>query len=311
MSCKRCYGHLDTFQTTKLMDLDTAKKSTEIFLSQIPPTGGDIILFGGEPLLNWKVIKEYIPWFRSLDTPANIQPLLCTNGLLLSKGIIDFLVRYNVRPISLSLDGDYSIYKTTREISKKQYDHIISIMKYALSIDPYFIVPFCVLKKENISAAYDILSYLVSLGAKIINLYRDLSEDWTEEDRSELVKQANAVISKYGIVIQPFTESIFDCKTCYSPGIMIYPNGDIYDSCYTTASVLRDRGLISEEECQVMYMGNVDSFNGFYLDIEKKRQIIRQHMDCYLIHEDIYVAIKRLQEGMNIDQPSFRVMEMV
>ena len=44
MRCKRCYGHLDAFQKPYLMDFDTLRKCTELFLSQVPPRGGDIIL---------------------------------------------------------------------------------------------------------------------------------------------------------------------------------------------------------------------------------------------------------------------------
>ncbi len=60
-----------------------------------------------------------------------------------------------------------------------------------------------------------------------------------------------------------------------------------------------------------MYMGNVDSFNGFCLDIEKKRQIIRKHMDCYLVHEDVNTAVSLMQKGTNMDIPAFRVLEMI
>jgi hypothetical protein len=91
---------------------------------------------------------------------------------------------------------------------------------------------------------------------------------------------------------------------------MIYPNGDIYDSCYCMASTLRDRGKITEDECQVLYMGNVDSVHGLYLDVEKKRTLMRTHLDCRLIHDDIYVATKRLYENTGLAIPHFRVMDL-
>lgn len=313
MGCKRCYGHLDGSSATaaSFMDFDTIKKSTEMFLSQLPQSGGDIILYGGEPLLNWGLIEKYIPWYKSLGTAENIQLLICTNGLLLSPEKIDFIFHNNIRPISLSIDGDYSLYKEIRGISKDQYDHIISMVKYALDIDPLLVVPFCVLKKENIPRTYDILSYIVSLGAKVINLYRDLFEDWTQDDRNELVKHVNNIVIEYGVMVQPFCESIFDCRTCYAPSVMIYPNGDIYDACFSMMNVLRQKGLVSEDDCQVLYMGNLADSRGLYLDVEKKRQIIRRHMDCYLVHEDIYTAVNLMQKGSNMDMPAFRVMEMI
>jgi sulfatase maturation enzyme AslB (radical SAM superfamily) len=312
MDCKRCYGHLDAFPKPYLMDFEMLKKCTELFLSQVPPHGGDIIFFGGEPLVNWPLIEKYLPWFRDLGAPDNIQHLLTTNGLALSRERIDFLVEHRVKPISLSLDGDYSVYRETRDIPKEQYDHIVSMIQYGLSIDPNLVVPFCVLKRKHIPAAYDILSHIVSLGARIIDLYRDLYEEWTEEERTEFVKQVNAVIVEHGVIIQPYCESIFDCRTCYAPSIMVYPNGDIYDSCYTMASVLRGKGVITEEDCQVLYMGNVATVDGLYLDVEKKRQLIRPHMECYLVDEDVHVTWQRLYEGTDIEEPSFfRVTQMV
>ena len=311
MNCERCYGHLDGFRAPYFMDFDTIRKAVEFFLSQLPATGGDIILYGGEPLLNWGLIEEFCPWFEDLETPGNVQVLLCTNGLLLTEEKIDYLARYKVRPISLSLDGDYSIYKEVRPIGEDQYNHILAMMRYALRLDPSFIVPFCVMKRKNIPRAYDILSYIASFGVRNINLYRDLMEDWTEEDREVLVERAKAVMERYNIIIQPFCESIFDCRNCYTPSVMIYPNGDIYDACYSMACVLRQKGLVTEEECRVMCMGNLSDVDELSIDLDRKKRIIRRHLDCYLVHEDIYQAIERLRIGDITDNPPFRVMEMI
>jgi sulfatase maturation enzyme AslB (radical SAM superfamily) len=312
MKCSRCYQHLDAFSAPYFMDFDTARRSAELVLSQLPPGGGDIMFFGGEPLLNWALMQEFILWWSGLGTPENVRLLTITNGLALSKEKIDFLARHDISPITLSLDGDYATHSQTRPISQIQYDHIISMMQYGLAFDPLFVIPYCVLRKENIPAAYDILSYIASLGARTIDLGRDLFENWTDQDRAEVVKQANAVTARYGVIVQPFTESIFDCVTCYAPSIMIYPNGDIYDSCYTVASVLRHQGLITEEDCQVMYMGNVHAVDGFYVDLEKKRELIRPLIYCPVVHDDIFVAMDRLQEGTSTEhQPRFRVMEVL
>lgn len=312
MACSRCYGHLDTFAAPPFMDLDTAKRAAELFLAQIPPSGGDFLFFGGEPLLNWGLMEAFIPWFGSLGAPANVRLITVTNGLALSKEKIDFLARHDVMPICLSLDGDYATHTATRPINRQQYDHIVAMMQYALALNPLFVSPYCVLKKENIPATYDILSYIVSLGARYIDLGRDLTEDWTEADRAQVAAQANAVIAEHGVTIQPFTESIFDCTTCYAPSVMVYPNGDIYDACYTVSSVLRYQDLVTEEASRaVMYMGNVHTDDGFYTDVEKKRAFIKPHINCPLIHEDIDIAVARLLQGADtVERPQFRVMDM-
>jgi sulfatase maturation enzyme AslB (radical SAM superfamily) len=269
------------------------------------------MFFGGEPLMNWELMEEFIPWFHGLGVLSKVALFTITNGIALSKERIDFLALFNVRPITVSLNGDFPIHSAIKGVTREEFDHIVSMIRYGLQIDPGFVVPHCVLQRECIPRTYEILSFLGSLGARWINLGRDLLEDWDEADRAQVAKQVNSFIRATGVTVQPLSESIFDCTTCYAPSIMIYPNGDIYDSCYCMASTLRDRGKITEEECQVMYMGNVDSVDGLYIDIEKKQALMRKHMDCRLIHDDIYVATETLYKDTVIAMPYFRVMDLL
>jgi hypothetical protein len=137
-------------------------------------------------------------------------------------------------------------------------------------------------------------------------------EDWTEEDRASVLEQVNRVIAEHGVIVQPFTESIFDCQTCYAPAVMVYPDGAMYDSCFTVASVLRMRGLVSEEQArEAMYMGNVHQTDGFYMDVERKRALMKAHIDCPIMHGDIDVAVDRMVQGVGtVQRPHFRVMEV-
>lgn len=313
-NCKRCYRHLDYFETCPtFMNFETTKKSIEIFLEQLPDSGGEIMFFGGEPLMNWDLMEKVITWYDTLGLPPNIGFVTSTNGLDLTKERIDFLAKFNVRHnYCLSLDGDYKIYSENRKISRKEYDRIIEMLCYGLRNGNNFWVPYCVLNKKNISRTYEILSFLVSLGVFYINIGRDLYEDWTQEDRDEVVFQANKVSRDTGVIIVPFTECLFDCTTCYAPSIMVYPNGDIYDSCYPMASVLRDRGIITEEKAQLLKIGNVNSFEGFYLDIEAKRKLITPYMKCPIVHPNIFLANQKLLNGVKHDSyPTFRVMEVL
>lgn len=298
MACTRCFGHLDAFGAPQVMDVETAKRSTELFLSQLPARECYLLLFGGEPLLNWDLVEEFIPWFTDRSRPHGVSKLISTNGLALSRERIDFLARYEVN-ILLSLDGDYAEYHKTRPISAQQYEYVVGMLQYGLTHGPEFVAPYCVLRKENIPATYEILSYLVSLGARKLYLSKDQFEDWTEDDRVQAAKLANAVVRDFGVSITPEVEGTFDCVTCHPRSIMIYPNGDIYDGCYPFAALLHRRGLITEDDCQTMYLGNLDSVERLYMDVDKKRDLMQPRTNCSLIHRDINVTLKRLREGTN------------
>jgi uncharacterized protein len=61
-----------------------------------------ISYFGGEPLMNWKVVKEAIPKFHA--DPRCDSQVIITNGLLITQDIIDYCKQYNVG-FSWSFDG--------------------------------------------------------------------------------------------------------------------------------------------------------------------------------------------------------------
>jgi His-Xaa-Ser system radical SAM maturase HxsB len=86
---------------------------------------------GGEPLLNWKVVKFLIEYLRKLKTYKDVLCItIVTNGLLLDTAKIDFLVKYNVG-ISISLDGPAGIHNKNRIFSKNQgsYDKAKNAIK--------------------------------------------------------------------------------------------------------------------------------------------------------------------------------------
>ena len=292
------------------MNLETAQKAAELFFTNITQeAGGDFMFFGGEPLLNWQLMNEFIPWFNRQHNQKNIFLFTITNGIALSSEIIDFHLAHGVRPITVSLNGDYSVHAEIKHLTETEFKHILSMINYGVAIDPSLIVPHCLLRKKNIPLTYEILSFIASLGVRWINLGRDLYEDWDESDRMKVAKQANRVIKETGVTIQPFSECIFNCASCYAPSIMVYPNGDVVDSCYCMASVLRDRGILTSQDMENLVFGNLGNLKKLSIDITGKKNMIRKHMDCHLFNENIYASINMLYSGIPGEKPYFRVMD--
>lgn len=66
----------------------------------------EIDFFGGEPLMNWEVVKALVAYGREVEKPAgkNIRYTITTNGVLLDDEKIDF-INEHMHNVVLSLDG--------------------------------------------------------------------------------------------------------------------------------------------------------------------------------------------------------------
>ena len=86
---------------------------------------------GGEPLLNWKMVKFMIENARRINTAGKDLVLsLVTNGTYLDQEKIDFLLDNNVS-ICISLDGPAAIHNKNRVLNNNQatYDKVITAIK--------------------------------------------------------------------------------------------------------------------------------------------------------------------------------------
>lgn len=86
---------------------------------------------GGEPLLNWKVVRFLVENVRKINTVGkNLIISIVTNGTYLDQEKIDFLLDNNVN-ICISLDGTAAIHNKNRVFNNNQatYDKVIAAIK--------------------------------------------------------------------------------------------------------------------------------------------------------------------------------------
>ena len=101
-----------------------------IFSSSIPVRGAisRLIFFGGEPLLNWDVVKQTVAYARSIeaDTGKRFRFTLTTNGVLIDDDVIDFSNR-EMHNVVLSLDGRKAVHDHLRRTPDGggSYDDIV------------------------------------------------------------------------------------------------------------------------------------------------------------------------------------------
>lgn len=109
LGCDYCYANQGNFDKAgDVMDFDIAKKVIEHMFENIKKHKGNklgITFFGGEPLLQFDLIKKIVEYVNEVNTyNYHIAYSTITNGTLFTDEIIDFL-RKNNFIVTVSLDG--------------------------------------------------------------------------------------------------------------------------------------------------------------------------------------------------------------
>ena len=131
LGCEYCFASKGDYTTNRtLMSYEVACKALE-FLAQNSGTRRNIEVdfFGGEPLLNFDVIKRVVDYGRELEKSTNkkFHFTITTNGTILNEEIMDF-INQNMDNIVISLDGRKDINDSMRPDRGNHgtYDRIVS-----------------------------------------------------------------------------------------------------------------------------------------------------------------------------------------
>lgn len=118
LACTYCYEVISGFHSTgKRMDSETGRRSVE-FLIQRSGSRRDleITFFGGEPLMNFELVRELVTYCRSreADTGKRFSFQMTTNCTLLDDEKIEYLVA-NQFSMMLSIDGPPELHDVHRK----------------------------------------------------------------------------------------------------------------------------------------------------------------------------------------------------
>ncbi|WP_231109757.1 radical SAM/SPASM domain-containing protein [Thermosipho melanesiensis] len=103
LQCKYCYGNSGTYNNAGIMDFKIAKMAIEKLFDKEQSNVG-ISFFGGEPLINFEVIRQVVK-FAKKYLGKNVRFGITTNGTLINDDIASFL-KNNDFNIMVSLDGN-------------------------------------------------------------------------------------------------------------------------------------------------------------------------------------------------------------
>lgn len=130
LACKYCFAEEGEYHGRRaLMGFEVGKKALDFLVAN---SGNRVNLevdfFGGEPLMNWDVVKQLVAYGRSLEEPNNkkFRFTLTTNGVLLNDEVMEF-VNKEMSNVVLSLDGRKEVNDRMRPFrtGKGSYDLIV------------------------------------------------------------------------------------------------------------------------------------------------------------------------------------------
>lgn len=133
LRCKYCYAHGGSYGSKRhLMTEETANQFVNFCAREFEHIDR-ILFFGGEPLLNWRIISLVCSSFEKMANEGKTDmPLfsLITNGTLISPEILSVIKRY-ITNITVSIDGDKVVNDANRTFpdGTGSFERIASFIK--------------------------------------------------------------------------------------------------------------------------------------------------------------------------------------
>ena len=130
LNCSYCFASQGKYHGERaLMSFETGKHALDFLMEHSGSRRNlEVDFFGGEPLMNWEVVKSLVSYARSVEKEKgkNFRFTLTTNGLLIDDEVIDFCNR-EMSNVVLSLDGRKEIHDALRVdyAGNGSYDRIV------------------------------------------------------------------------------------------------------------------------------------------------------------------------------------------
>ncbi len=130
LACRYCFAEEGEYHGRRaLMSYEVGRKALDFLVENSGSRVNlEVDFFGGEPLMNWQVVKDLVAYGRSLEEPHNkkFRFTLTTNGVLLDDEVLEFANK-EMANIVLSIDGRKEIHDLMRPHRGGQgsYDEVV------------------------------------------------------------------------------------------------------------------------------------------------------------------------------------------
>ena len=117
LNCSYCFASQGKYSGERgVMSFEVGKRALDFLIENSGSRRNlEVDFFGGEPLLNFEVVKQLVAYARSIEKQhnKNFRFTLTTNGVLIDEDVIDFANR-ECSNVVLSLDGRKEIHDRFR-----------------------------------------------------------------------------------------------------------------------------------------------------------------------------------------------------
>lgn len=259
--CRYCHASSVDYSNKEYdMSWETAKKTIDMIF-QTPSNDIKIEYQGGEPLLNWDILKQSILYAEFLNKIAKktLGFVICTNLIQITDEQINFCKKHNVE-ISTSLDGTKELHDCNRQsrICSSAYEAFVKNtekVKSVLGNDS--VSPLLTITRANLNRLTDVIDEYIKQGynrifLRALNPYGNAVQNkkelsYTTEEFIEVYKKALDYIiqlNKNGIqftecftalllsrILTPFSTGFVDLQSPSGAGVsgvIYYYDGKIY-----------------------------------------------------------------------------------
>ena len=199
LACRYCFAEEGEYHGKReLMSYEVGKKALDFLVANSGNRRNlEVDFFGGEPLMNFQVVKDLVAYGRSLEEKhdKNFRFTLTTNGVLLDDDIMEFANR-EMGNVVLSIDGRPEVHNRMRPFRKGagSYDLIVpKFQKFADSRkqEKYYVRG--TFTRNNLDFSKDVL-HLADLGFKQISVEPVVAQETDdyairEEDLPQLFEE--------------------------------------------------------------------------------------------------------------------------
>lgn len=133
LNCSYCFAAQGKYHGERaLMSFETGKRALDFLVEHSGTRKNlEVDFFGGEPLMNFEVVKQLVAYARSIERQAgkNFRFTLTTNGVLLNDEVTEFANR-ECHNVVLSLDGRTEVHDRLRKTVNGQGSYDLIVPKF-------------------------------------------------------------------------------------------------------------------------------------------------------------------------------------